>query len=277
MLGRLFQRLRRHWHERDKARNRPDQALWGKVEADLPFLARLTVAERSRLRELALCFLAEKEFHGANGFELNDEVLLSIALQACLPVLNIGLDAYRGWVGVIVYSGDFIIPRSEMDDAGVVHEYDDVVLGEAWSNGPVLVSWQASAPDSNHVNVVIHEFAHKLDMVNGEADGFPALPPDMSRSEWEQAFRPAYEALCQQLDAGEPVVLDPYAAEHPAEFFAVACEAFFESPERLHAAFPDVYAQLRRYFRQDPVTSGASDAPAPHAGEHVASQRVKPT
>lgn len=277
MITRLIEQLRRLWKARDEPHNRPDPTLWARVEADLPFLDRLTGAERRRLRELALRFLAEKEFHGANGFQLNDEILLSIALQACLPILNIGLDAYHGWIGVVVYSGDFIIPRTETDEAGVVHEYDDVVLGEAWSNGPVLVSWHTDTPTNEHINVVIHEFAHKLDMVNGEADGFPALPSDMSRGEWGRTFEHAYATLCEQLDAGEPVALDPYAAEHPAEFFAVACEAFFDAPEQLRAAFPDVYAQLRRYFRQDPAAARPADTPEKRATEHTAAKHVKPT
>lgn len=253
MIQNLLKQLQRLWGEDDDPTYQPNTQLWDKVEADLPFLGHLTDAQRTHLRTLALRFLSEKEFYGANGFELTNEILLSIALQACLPILNIGLDAYHGWVGVVIYSGDFVIPRAARDEAGVVHEYNDVVLGEAWSNGPVLLSWQNSTSSAEHTNVVIHEFAHKLDMVNGEADGFPALPSDMSRSEWQQAFSLAYQALCKQVDAGEPVALNPYATEHPAEFFAVACEAFFETPEQLHVAYPDVYAQLQNYFRQDPA------------------------
>ena len=276
MISSLLDQFRRLWNKHDEHANPIAAAQWKKAEADLPFLGRLTNAERESLRNLALRFLAEKEFHGANGFQLSDEILLSIALQACLPILNIGLDAYHGWVGVIVYSGDFVIPRKEMDEAGVVHEYDDVVLGEAWNNGPVLVSWHGGTPDNEHINVVIHEFAHKLDMENGEADGFPALPSDMSRSEWGQAFDQAYTMLCEQLDTDQPTALDPYAAEHPAEFFAVACEAFFEAPLRLRDAFPDVYAQLCRYFRQDPALSDQTGNPTAHSCEHAAPKHVKP-
>lgn len=252
MITKLLERLRRLWGEHNVAG--PDPRLWARVEARLPFLDRLTDIDRERLRAMALRFLAEKEFHGANGFQLTDEILLSVSLQACLPVLNIGLDAYHGWIGVVIYSGDFVIPRAEIDEAGVVHEYNDVVLGEAWSEGPVLLSWHHNAMPDERTNVVIHEFAHKLDMLNGDADGFPALPLEMSRSEWRLAFSEAYQALCEQVEAGIPVALDPYAAEHPAEFFAVACESFFETPEQLRDAFPQVYAQLRRYFRQDPTT-----------------------
>ena len=138
----MFARLRR-WLGLAPAPVEVAEGLWEAVEARLPFLDFLAPADRLRLREMAKRFLASKQFYGAQGLQLTDDILLGIALQACLPVLNIGLDAYRGWVGVVVYPGDFVIPRREMDDSGVVHEYDDEVLGEAWEGGPVLLSWFA--------------------------------------------------------------------------------------------------------------------------------------
>lgn len=254
----------RRWRTRRRmtAIQVPDQ-LWRRVERRLPFLDYLPAEARPRLREMARAFLAEKEFHGARGLELDDEMMLAIALQACLPVLNIGLEAYRGWVGVVVYPGDFVIPRQVMDEDGVVHEYDEAALGEAWEGGPVLVAWFDEPDDAPEgVNVVIHEFAHKLDMENGEVDGLPPLPPELSRAAWAEAFNEAYERFCRQVDAEQETVLDPYAAEHPGEFFAVAAEAFFETPLHLQADFPAVYAQLRAYFRLDPA-----------AGERAASPR----
>lgn len=233
--------------------------LWKRVEANLPFLDFLSAADRMRLRRCAQAFLQEKEFHGANGFELSDEVMLSIALQASLLVLNIGLQAYRGWVGIVVYPGEIMIARQEMDEDGIVHEYDDTVLGEAWEDGPVLLAWEASEeeegpPDTAPPNVVIHEFAHKLDMLEGGADGCPALHREMNRARWAEVFQTAYDAFCDQLDAGTPgTVLDPYAAEHPAEFFAVTSEAFFEAPQQLAEAFPEVYEQLALFYRLDPL------------------------
>lgn len=230
----------------------PEQ--WNRVEARLPFLDYLPPDERPRLRQMALEFLAEKEVHGAEGLVVTDDMLLSIALQACLPVLHIGLDAYAGWVGIVVYPGDFVIPRSFTDKDGVVHEYDDEVLGEAWEGGPVILSWSEDTGALDGINVVIHEFAHKLDMGNGAVDGFPALPPDMSPEAWTAAFQPAYDDFCQRVDDGEDTALDPYGADHPSEFFAVMSEAFFETPGLLRAEYPDVYAQLSRYYRQAPAT-----------------------
>lgn len=231
---------------------------WARVEQRLPFLDFLPPDARPALRRLALEFLAEKEIHGAHDLVVSDDLLLSIALQACLPILHIGLDAYADWIGVVVYPGDFVIPRSVIDDDGVVHEYDDEVLGEAWEGGPVIVSWFDDSQALDGINVVIHEFAHKLDMGNGEVDGFPALPSDMSAADWSAAFQPAYEDFCRRVDDGEDTALDPYGADHPSEFFAVMSEAFFETPSLLRGDYPAVYAQLARYYRQDPAAGEAA-------------------
>jgi Mlc titration factor MtfA (ptsG expression regulator) len=249
MIGRI-----KNWF-RQKAIDRVQvsDAQWATAEARLPFLGHLDADGRRRLRELAREFLAEKEWNAAQHLELTPAIQLSIALQACLPILNLGLDQYDGWVGIVVYPGDFVIQRSVMDEDGVVHEYDDPVLGEAWEGGPVLISWFDDPEDADGVNVVIHEFAHKLDMGNGAVDGFPRLSADMSRRAWATAFEPAYANFCHRVDSGEDPLLDPYGAEHPAEFFAVMSEAFFETPDVLSEEYPAVYEQLRRFYRQDPL------------------------
>ena len=249
----MFDFLRKWYRARRLAAVQVPDELWGRIEARLPFLEYLEPADRGRLRELARAFIAEKQFHGAHGMVLGDEIIVGIALQACLPILRIGLDAYRGWVGVVVYPGDFVIPRKEMDDAGVVHEYDDEVLGEAWEGGPVLVSWHDEGTAPEGVNVVIHEFAHKLDMENGDVDGLPILPASMSRRTWAAAFSTAYERFCAQVDAGADTALDPYGAEHPGEFFAVASESFFETPSLLQHEFPAIYEQLLGFYGVDPA------------------------
>lgn len=242
----------RNWRRRRKLRQTiVSDTLWKHVEAQLPFLDYLPAETRPLLRHRAREFLAEKEFHGAGGLQLTDDIVLAIALQACLPVLHRGLEAYRDWVGVIVYPGDFVVPRREIDEDGVVHEFDDEILGEAWEAGPVVVSWHDGMGAPDGVNVVIHEFAHKLDMSNGVADGFPPLPPGLARSAWAHDFEAAFTLLGAQLDAGRPTALDPYAGEHPAEFFAVASEAFFETPLRLQEGFPAIYEQLKAFYRVD--------------------------
>ncbi|MCK6395295.1 zinc-dependent peptidase [Zoogloea sp.] len=249
----MFSAFRRWRRQRAADRHTIAPEQWSAVEGSLPFLDYLPPEDRPRLRRMALEFLADKQVHGAEGVVITDTLLLSIALQACLPVLNIGLDAYADWVGIIVYPGDFVIPRSITDEDGVVHEYDDEVLGEAWEGGPVLVSWFEGENPFDGINVVIHEFAHKLDMGNGEVDGYPRLPPHLSARDWARAFQPAYDDFCERVDRGEDTALDPYGAEHPGEFFAVMSEAFFETPGLLKAEYPAVYEQLSRYFGQDPA------------------------
>jgi len=231
------------------ARHRIDDALWQAASAPLKFLPRAP-----KLRELALLFLAEKEFTGAHQLPVTDVMRVSIAAQACTPILELGLDWYRGWRGIVVYPGDFRVRRAEVDEDGVVHEWEDDLAGEAMPGGPVVLSWDAAAHDPA-INVVIHEFAHKLDMLNGEADGVPPLHAGMDRREWRAAFAEAYDGFCDAVDRGRDTWLDPYAAEHPSEFFAVISEAFFREPHETKRRYPDVYEQLALFYRQNPAGS----------------------
>jgi MtfA peptidase len=243
----------RNWWQRRSQPVEISADQWQQAESALPFLAHLTPAERHQLRELSREFIARKEWDAAGGLALTPAIQISIALQACLLVLHLDLEWYAGWVGIVVYPGDFVIPRSLMDESGVVHEFDDPVLGEAWEGGPVLLSWFDDHHKTEGVNVVLHEFAHKLDMSSGAVDGIPRLHETMSRQEWIAAFEPAFLDFQQRVDGGEDTLLDPYGAENPAEFYAVMTEAFFETPELLVANYPTVAQQLRLFYRQDPV------------------------
>jgi hypothetical protein len=229
-------------------RHRIDEPLWRQATRGLGFLP-----VDQRLRDLALLFLAEKQFTGAQGLEVTDAMRVSIAAQACLPILELGLDWYAGFTGIVVYPGDFRVQRSEMDEDGVVHEWEDELAGEAMPGGPVVLSWDAAAHDPA-ANVVLHEFAHKLDMLNGAADGLPPLHVGMDRAAWKAAFAAAYEGFCDALERGRDTWLDPYAAEHPSEFFAVVSEAFFEDGAQTRRRYPEVYDQLRLFYRQDPAS-----------------------
>ena len=228
-------------------KHRIEDTLWEQATGGLRFIPR-----SRKLRELALLFLAEKQFTGAHGLEVSDAMRVSIAAQACLPILELGLDWYAGFTGIVVYPGDFRVQRSHTDEHGVVHEWDDELAGEAMPGGPVVLSWDATANDAE-MNVVIHEFAHKLDMLNGDADGFPPLHPGMDRAAWAAAFKEAYEGFCDAVERDKETWLDPYAAEHPSEFFAVISEAFFEQPAETKRRYPDVYDQLKLFYRQDPA------------------------
>ncbi|MCL2346114.1 MAG: zinc-dependent peptidase, partial [Desulfobulbus sp.] len=204
------------WLRGDRPQPIPDD-LWQRTVSRLPFLAALDDAERQRLKELAEAFLDEKEFATVGGLELNDDICVAIAAQGCLPILNLGLAAYGDWVGIIVYPDEFVVPREIHDEDGVVHEYDDVLAGEAWPGGPLLVSWRDVQLAGDGYNVVIHEFAHKLDMLNGEADGTPALHSGLTVADWEAALFAAYDDFCERVDAGEETLIDPYASDSPGE------------------------------------------------------------
>ena len=243
------------WRKRpDTESPRIEPALWERVTSGLPFLRGLSDNELSTLRDMTVAFLDEKEMTGAGGLELTDEMRLSIALQACLPVLNLGLEGYRGWVGIVVYPAGFIVDREIVDDDGVVHTYQEEVSGEAWDGGPVVLSWRdASSGAYSGYNVVIHEFAHKLDMLNGEGEDWPRARPGMDPKHWRRVFKTAFDRFVREVDAGEPTFIDPYAAEHPREFFAVMSEAFFTASAVLARDWREFYEQLAAYYRQDPA------------------------
>jgi MtfA peptidase len=230
-----------------------DEALWQGVTGALPFLHGLSAGEMQRLKELAMLFLAEKEMHGARGLVLTDALRLSVAVQACLPILELGLDFYSGWVGIVLYPGEFKVRREEMDEHGVVHAYDDELSGEAWEGGPVILSWQDVELGAAGYNVVIHEFAHKLHMAGGEMEDFPPPHAGMDRDAWLKAWDGAYGEFCAQVDRGIDTAIDPYAGENPAEFFAVLSETLFTAPHMVRSLYPELYAQLTLFYRQDPA------------------------
>jgi len=252
----MLEALKRWWRARIIARAPLDSAQWRQTLERLPFLRGLSVDERERLRQSVILFLHHKSIHGAGGLELDREMQLLIAAQACLPILNLDIDYYRGWVEVIVYPDEFVPRVQYSDEAGVVHTVREPHAGEAWLQGPVILSWADVAPSADGVNVVVHEFAHKLDMLNGDANGFPPLHRDMNREAWSRGFAAAYADFCRRVEAGHEDAIDPYAAESPGEFFAVLSEAFFETPRAVIDLYPQVYDQLRLFYRQDPAARG---------------------
>ena len=230
-----------------------DETLWSDVSGRYRFMRALDSDERARLRELVILFLHYKAIAGAAGLVVDDEMRMCIAAQACMLILNLGLEYYRGWGEVIVYPDEFVAEYDYVDEDGIAHHVREPMSGESWLEGPLILSWadaeQAGGEDG--YNVVIHEFAHKLDMLNGDANGFPPLRAEMDRQEWSRTFNAAYEDFCRRVDAREATRIDPYAAESPAEFFAVLSEAFFEIPGALRADYPEVYRQLSAFYRQD--------------------------
>lgn len=219
-------------------------------------LRRYRAEEQARVRELASMFLHGKEIRGAGELELTESMRCNIAAQASVPVLNLGMDWYDGWRTMIVYAGDFVARHEFVDEAGVVHDMDEALSGESWERGPVLVSWEGveeAARGEGWGNVLVHELAHKLDLLNGSVNGMPPLHADMDRPAWTEAFEAAFDDVGRRVAAGRATPIDDYAAEDPGEFFAVASEAFFMHPLDLRDAYPRVYAQLASFYRQDPA------------------------
>ena len=254
----MFDALRRYREKRILRTAAIPDALWRDACGALPFLARYTTAELARLRDLVVLFLDGKSIVGAQGHDVTPLQRTIIAIQACVLVLNLDLALFAGFENVVVYPGEFIPGREYEDEYGVVHRQDDALAGEAMHGGPVILSWPDVAAaadwDASQMNLVIHEFAHKIDMHDGDANGCPPLPDDRSRRDWQRVMRDAYADFCARVDAGEETAIDPYAAENPGEFFAVLSEVFFAEPLLLRDDYPAVYREFARFYRQDPAS-----------------------
>lgn len=254
----------------------PD-GLWLHTLVRYPFLAALPLSAQQRLRALSAQFLADKEFHGAHGLHITDEIALAIAAQACLPLVYLAgqgrwrddaLGWYEDFVTIVVHPAEAVAQREVTDSAGVVHRYRETLLGEAMERGPVMLSWhhvaQAGDTTERGHNLVIHEFAHKFDMrgkAPGQgADGCPVLPRGFlgmgsadARRHWRTVLGQAYAAFKDKVVLAQrfgeaPPWLDAYGAQSPAEFFAVACEAYWVSRERFGQEFPELLRLLDGFF-----------------------------
>ena len=229
--------------------------IWHKLMREADIFRGLTSVERAHLRKLSTLFLHRKAFSGARGLELTTDMLVAVAAQACLLILKLGLDHYDGWVEVILYPGAFKVSRDVYED-GLVSDAGQHLSGESWQRGPVVLSWEdaASGLAGHHPghNVVVHEFAHKLDALDGSANGIPPVHAGMVREDWTQVFTDAFAALRSQLGHGHYHGIDAYAATAPEEFFAVCSENFFTAPATLQRQFPAVYGQLELFYQQDP-------------------------
>ncbi len=230
--------------------------MWAGASAALPWVGALDVPRRQRLRGLAARFLHEKTITPLAGLALSEEQRVLLAALCCLPLLEFGPSGLRGWSQLIVYPDAFRVRRSHVDAAGVLHEWDDELIGEAWDQGPLILSWadvqsDLGEPDAGYC-VAVHEMAHKLDALDGALDGTPPLPSQWLRR-WAQDFQRAFDAFQAQVDAGRETALDPYAAEAPEEFFAVASEYHFSAPALLRQQMPDVAAHLARFYGPSPL------------------------
>ena len=234
----------------------PD-AVWQLTLAHYPFLANRSITDQARLRMLTAQFMTQKQFSGAHGLVVTDEMAIAIAAQACLPVLNLGLKFYDDFKGIVVHPGAMVARRSVVDAAGVHHFYQETLAGEAMEGGPVTLSWQDVAASSDHLargyNLVIHEFVHKLDMRDGAANGCPPQPSRAARTQWQATMQAAFLLFTEQVAMAERFGaqlpwLDAYGATSPAEFFAVTSEAYFVNPDQFALDFADLKLLFDTYF-----------------------------
>ncbi|MEN9704358.1 MAG: hypothetical protein RLZZ393_237 [Pseudomonadota bacterium] len=253
-LAPILQRRRRR-----RLWRRPFPAAWeGILRDELPGLSRLPSELQRQLRAHVQVFLDEKPFVGCGGLAIDDRIRVTVAAQACLLLLNRrGADYYPELRQVLVYPDVFVVERLQSDALGLQYHAAQVLSGESWSRGQVVLSWQAAQEGGRQSgdgrNVVIHEFAHQLDQEFGPANGAPLLHKREDYARWSEVLGGEYSRLREALARGEPTLLDPYAATDPAEFFACASELFFERARDLAAHHPALYNQLRRYYCVDPV------------------------
>ena len=265
VLGLILMLLAQPWLRAYRQRRvlaHPFPASWRKVlQRRVPLLRRMPVDLQLQLKKRIQLFIAEKAFIGCAGLQVTQEMRVVIAAQACLLVLNRSMQHYAHVRQILVYPGAFAIQRTAIDGAGVHHDQRDVLSGESWEQGQVILSWQdtldgAAVVDDGR-NVVLHEFAHQLDQENGAAQGAPlpaAGDTQHSPQRWKQVFSQAYADLQSQLQRGEQGLFNHYGAQSPAEFFAVATEVFFEQAAQMAQHYPALYDELRRYYKVDPAS-----------------------
>lgn len=256
--GWLASRPWRQRRRRERLARAPFPAPWRWVlRRRVPLVAQLPADLQLRLKGLMQVFLAEKPIIGCRGLVVTDEMRVTIAALACLPLLGATRGLYPDLRQVLLYPSSFVVDRPVNEPGGVLSDQRRVLAGESWSQGQVLLAWDevqrgAAAPGDGH-NVVIHEFAHQLDQANGPANGAPALGDGAAYRRWSGVMQAEFDALRSRLARGEPGLIDGYGATDPAEFFAVVSEVFFERPVELAASHPALYAELAAFYRVSPA------------------------
>jgi Mlc titration factor MtfA (ptsG expression regulator) len=260
IFGFLKQRRRR------QLRNRPIPNDWRAIlKRNVPGLARLPLADQTELLGHAQVFLAEKHFEGCGGLELTEEIRVTIAAQACLLLLHRETDYYPRLITILVYPSSYQAYENRHLEGQVWEEGWSPLLGHtARQLRSLVIAWdeakRGAADPSDGRNLVLHEFAHQLDFEDYATDGAPALNTGAEYRDWAKVMNEEFKALRAADEAGTPTLLDTYGATNPAEFFAVATEAFFERPRALRARHPKLYAEFARFFRQDPASYSAEPA-----------------
>ena len=223
---------------------------------NLPVYSRLPSDLRPRLHERIARFISSTRFEGCNGLELTEEMILTVAAQACLLVINRDGEPYPELRNVYLYPSSFSSVQKSQDEFGIVTEGEIHRLGESWETGTVILSWSSVAHGASNIfdaeNVTFHEFAHQLDHEDGATDGAPGLSSRQAYRSWARVFQENYADFRSLLENGKETLIDPYGATNPAEFFAVVTETFFEKPRQLRKKRPELYAELKEFYGLDP-------------------------
>lgn len=246
-------------YSRQKIQQQPFPAAWRHIlKQRMPYFRALPADLQLQLKKLIQVFVAEKQFVGCDNLVVTDEMKVTIAAQACLLLLNKPAHYYPKLKQILIYPAAFVVPTQHADTAGVVSEMAQVRLGESWQSGQIVLSWvdtlKSAAICNDGHNLVIHEFAHQLDQLKGQATGAPLLSSTQAYQQWSLVLSREFEQLQNQLAHGLPTLFDSYAATNPAEFFAVISEVFFEQPDLFAAQHPELYQQLRSFYALDPLS-----------------------
>jgi hypothetical protein len=253
---------------RRKLRARPLPPEWWRViDRNVPYVRGLSEGDRRELAGIVQVLLNEKRFEGCGGLEMTDEIRVTIAAQAAVLLLHRATDYYPTLKSILVYPSRYVATLRRVQPDGTVVEGEHARLGESWERGALVLSWTdvlrgAGAPGDGH-NVVFHEFAHQIDGESGAMEGAPALGAPARYREWARVLGGEYEDLLGAVHRGHGSLIDGYGATSPAEFFAVVTELFFERPVAMRARYPELYAEFRAFYRQDPAAVAGADGAAP--------------
>jgi MtfA peptidase len=243
---------------RKKIAARPFPEAWlVLLRKNVPLYARLPTADQEELKRHILVFMAEKRFEGCGGLRMTDQIRITIAAHACILLLHRKTDYYPGLKTILVYPRAYVAANARHFVGGTILESEDIRLGESWHRGSVVLSWddvrRSAADVEDGQNVVFHEFAHQLDSSGGRGDSTPVLQDRSNFTTWARALGEDFEKFKRSIEQDRAEVLDEYGATNPAEFFAVATEAFFERPKDLQQRYPRLYEELKRFYQQDPA------------------------
>lgn len=242
-------------------------AWWAIIDRNIPLIRKMNAADRTELGGIVQVLLDEKTFEGCGGLTITDEVRVTIAAQAAVLLLHRETAYYPTLKTILVYPHAYIADIKQPQPDGTVIEGPQARLGESWYRGALILAWDdvlfSAAEDGDGHNVTLHEFAHQLDGESGGMEGAPPLPSRSRYRDWARVLGQEYEQLIDQVHRGHRPLLDPYGATNPAEFFAVATELFFERPKAMRQKYPELYAELARFYCQDDLERYATPVVVP--------------